>query len=187
MFSAAAPAGPDRRPSAPIASRCSLPSGRKNAHRGVATCRRAESGKPCSQALIASGKNRCLATTTRRSHLLQQSGYPMVESPISITITPSPSAIATFVFNHFAEPMFGWVDCAGNQCSSWETVYRFVRGPLDVAEGIVGGKLLGAVAGAIGSKLASAIAKDSPQISVFWSGGAAARDAAAAWAEAMEG
>ena len=76
MFSAAAPAGPGRCPSAPIASRWPRPSGRKNAYRGLAACRRAASGKPCSQALTASGKIRRLPTTARRSHLLPQSDSP---------------------------------------------------------------------------------------------------------------
>lgn len=73
MFSAAAPAGPHRCPSAPIASRWTRPSGRKNAHRGLAACRRPASGKSCSQAPIASGKNPRSPTTARRSHLLPQS------------------------------------------------------------------------------------------------------------------
>jgi hypothetical protein len=67
------PSGLDTQSAAPIASRRPWPSGRKNAHRGLAACRRPASGQPCSQVLIASGKNRRLPTTARRSHLLQQS------------------------------------------------------------------------------------------------------------------
>jgi len=73
MSYAATPFGRDERPPAPIAPRWSRPSGRKNAHRGLATCRRPASGKPCSQALVASGKNRRSPTTARRAHLLPQS------------------------------------------------------------------------------------------------------------------
>lgn len=73
MSLAAAPAGPDRCPSAPIASRWPQPSGRKNAHRGLGACRTLASGKSCSQALIASRKNPRSPTTARQSHLLQQS------------------------------------------------------------------------------------------------------------------
>jgi hypothetical protein len=85
---AAAPSSLDDHPPAPIASRRPWPSGRKNAYRGLTACRRPPSGKSCSQALIASGKNRRSPTTARRSHLLQQSGasqstYPMVDSPVS--------------------------------------------------------------------------------------------------------
>ena len=57
---------------APIAPRRSRPSGRKNAHRGLAACRRAASGKSRSQARAASGKTPRLPTTARRSHLLPQ-------------------------------------------------------------------------------------------------------------------
>ena len=93
MSSAAAPAGPDRCPSAPIASRWPRPSGRKNAHRGLAACRRPASGQPCSQAPIASGKNRRSPTTARRSHLLLQNNpaqtdYPTVTVPgLSVTVS----------------------------------------------------------------------------------------------------
>ena len=73
MPSAAAPSGLDERPSAPIAPRRPRPSARKNAHRGLAACRRPASGKLCSQALTASGKTPRSPTTARRSHLLQQS------------------------------------------------------------------------------------------------------------------
>lgn len=73
MSHTAAPFGLDVRPLAPIAPRWPRLSRRKNAHRGLATCRRPASGETCSQALIASGKNRRSPTTARRSHLLQQS------------------------------------------------------------------------------------------------------------------
>jgi len=73
MPHAAVLSGLDAPPLAPITPRCLPPSGRKNAHRGLAACRRPASGQPCSQALIASGKNRRSSTTARRSHLLQQS------------------------------------------------------------------------------------------------------------------
>jgi hypothetical protein len=89
MSHAAAPSGLDERPSAPIAPRRPLPSERKNAHRGLATCRRPASGKPCSQAPIASGKNRRLATTARRSHLLQQSN-PTQNNPPQTNPQPPP-------------------------------------------------------------------------------------------------
>jgi hypothetical protein len=72
MSYTAASAGPDTRPSAPIASRRPRPSGRKNAHRGLAACRRAASSKTCSQALTASGKTRHSPTTARRTSLLPQ-------------------------------------------------------------------------------------------------------------------
>ena len=72
MSSAATPFGRNERPPAPIAPRWSRPSGRKNARRGLAVCRRPASGKPCSQALVASGKNRRSPTTARRAHLLPQ-------------------------------------------------------------------------------------------------------------------
>jgi hypothetical protein len=72
MSHIAAPSGLDERPSVPIAPRWPQPSGRKNAHRGLAPCRRPASGETCSQALIASRKNRRLPTTARRTHLLQQ-------------------------------------------------------------------------------------------------------------------
>jgi hypothetical protein len=68
-----APSSLDDHPPAPIAPRRPRPSGRKNAHRGLAACQRTASGQPCSQAPIASGKNRRSPTTARRSHLLQQS------------------------------------------------------------------------------------------------------------------
>ena len=81
MSSAATPFGRNERPPAPIAPRWSRPSGRKNAHRGLAVCRRPASGKPCSQALVASGKNRRSPTTARRAHLLPQ-GNPTKKSPV---------------------------------------------------------------------------------------------------------
>ena len=93
MPSAAAPSGLDDRPSAAVAPRRSRPSGRKNAHRGLAACRRAASGKSRSQALIASGKTPRSPTTARRSHLLQQSNpaqtdYPTVIVPgLSVTVS----------------------------------------------------------------------------------------------------
>jgi len=90
MSAAAAPTGPDRYASAPIASRRTRPSGRKNAHRGLAACRRPASGKPRSQALIASGKNRRSPTTARRSHLLQQSNPQQC---------PAPAASGSFASN----------------------------------------------------------------------------------------
>ena len=73
MSCVAAPSGLDDRPMAPIAPRWLTPSGRKSAHRGLAAYRRPASAKPCSQALIASGKTPRLPTTARRSHLLPQS------------------------------------------------------------------------------------------------------------------
>jgi hypothetical protein len=93
MSCVAAPSGLDERLPAPIAPRCPRPSGRKNAHRGLAACRRPASGKTCSQALIASGKTPRLPTTARRSHLLQQSdpsqsNYPTVTVPgLSVTVS----------------------------------------------------------------------------------------------------
>ena len=82
MSHAAAPSGLDGRPLAPIALRQSPPSGRKNAHRGLAACRRTASGQPCSQVLTASGKNRRSPTTARRSHLLQQTNQCGVPSAL---------------------------------------------------------------------------------------------------------
>lgn len=76
MSCVAAPSGLDDRPSAPVAPWWPRPSGRKNAHRGLAACQRTASGQPCSQALIASGKSRRSPTTARRSHLLQQTNAP---------------------------------------------------------------------------------------------------------------
>jgi hypothetical protein len=73
MSYTAAPAGPDRRPSAPIAPRRLRSSGRKNAHRGLAACRSAASGKTRSQALTASGKTCRSPTTSHRTSLLPQS------------------------------------------------------------------------------------------------------------------
>jgi len=82
---------------APITPRCLPPSGRKNAHRGLAACRQPAPGKLCSQVPIASGKNRRLPTMARRSHLLQQTqchntsdkskadgklSYPLPEKPV---------------------------------------------------------------------------------------------------------
>jgi hypothetical protein len=75
----AAPSGLDMQ-QPPTASRWPRSSGRKNAHRGLAACRRAASGKSCSQALAASGKTPRLPTTARRSHLLQQSN-PQPQKP----------------------------------------------------------------------------------------------------------
>jgi len=68
----AAPSGLDMQHLPPTASRWPRSSGRKNAHWGLAACRRAASGKSCSQALAASGKTPRSPTTGRRSHLLQQ-------------------------------------------------------------------------------------------------------------------
>lgn len=68
----AAPSGLDERSSARITPRRPRPSGRKNAHRGLAACRGAASGKLCSQALTASGKNRRSPTAAPRTDLLQQ-------------------------------------------------------------------------------------------------------------------
>ena len=73
MFYAAAPSGLDERPSAPTAPRRSRPSGRKNAHRGLAARRRPASGKSRPQVRAASGKNHYSSTTARRAHLLPQS------------------------------------------------------------------------------------------------------------------
>ena len=73
MSHTAAPSGLDDRPPALIAPRRPQPSVRKNAHRGLAACRRAASGKSRSQARAASGKTPRLPTTARRSHLLPQS------------------------------------------------------------------------------------------------------------------
>jgi len=67
------PRFPITQPWAPIAPRCTPPSGRKNAHRGLAVCRRPASGKSRPQAPAASGKNRRSPTTARRAHLLPQS------------------------------------------------------------------------------------------------------------------
>lgn len=90
MSCVAAPSGLDDRPSAPIASRCLLPSGRKNAHRGLAACRRPASAQLCSQAPIASGKNRSSPTTARRSHLLQQSAAPTGSQAVTATAVAIP-------------------------------------------------------------------------------------------------
>src|SRR6185312_7989762 len=95
MSHAAAPSGLDGRPLAPIALRQSPPSGRKNAHRGLAACRRTASGQPCSQVLTASGKNRRSPTTARRSHLLQQSN-PQSGHHYSIKTSTFCSASDTF-------------------------------------------------------------------------------------------
>ena len=76
MLHTATLSGLDDRPSAPIAHWWPQPSERKNAHRGPAACRKPASGRPCSQALIASGKNRRLPTMARRSHLLPQTNQP---------------------------------------------------------------------------------------------------------------
>ena len=81
MSSAATPFGRNERPPAPIAPRWSRPSGRKNAHRGLAACRRPASGKPCSQVLVASGKSRRSPTTARRAHLLPQRNPKSCVSP----------------------------------------------------------------------------------------------------------
>ena len=99
MACVAAPSGLDERPSPPIAPRRPRPSGRKNAHRGLAACRRAASGQPCSQALTASGKNRRLPTTARRSHLLQQSNPkqdPRCHAPLGgSTVSQNAQTIGT--------------------------------------------------------------------------------------------
>ena len=58
---------------APIAPRHSRPSGRKNAHRGLAACHGPASAKSRPQARAASGKNHRSPTTARRVHLLPQS------------------------------------------------------------------------------------------------------------------
>jgi len=79
------PRFPITQPWAPIAPRCTPPSGRKNAHRGLAVCRRPASGKSRPQAPAASGKNRRSPTTARRAHLLPQtkpSKNPLKNSPL---------------------------------------------------------------------------------------------------------
>ena len=73
---------------APIAPRHSRPSGRKNAHRGLAARCGAASGESRSQARAASGKNRHSPTTARRVHLLPQGNAPSTTLQ-PIVITPS--------------------------------------------------------------------------------------------------
>jgi hypothetical protein len=91
MSHATAPSGLDERLSAPIASRCLLPPGRKNAHRGLFARRRPASGKIRSQALAASGKTPRSATTARRSHLLQQTNC----SDPYVCLPPKPNCSST--------------------------------------------------------------------------------------------
>src|SRR6185312_2124978 len=108
MSQTAAPSGLNMLPLAPTAPRRLWPSGRKNAHRGLAACRRTASGELCSQALIAPGKTRRSPTTARRSHLLQQSNYPTVIIPgLQVTVSSSSEFPASFVNNLFA-PWDGW-------------------------------------------------------------------------------
>src|SRR6185437_2435227 len=168
MSHIAAPSGLDERPSVPIAPRWPRPSGRKNAHRGLAPCRRPASGELCSQALIAPGKTRRLPTTARRSHLLQQSNPPSLCPPVCPVVQASrlPGPVTTFIFNSFVEPMFGWVDCAGGQCSNGELAWRFVRGPTMVAAGVAGGAVTGTVARAAGAALSNAASNSAPTAAI---------------------
>lgn len=97
---------------APIAPRRSRPSGRKNAHRGVAARCGAASGKSRSQARAASGKNRYSPTTARRVHLLPQSNPPKTTlQPVTVTATRLPDfAHISFSFpfeNEFTGPFLG--------------------------------------------------------------------------------
>ena len=98
----------------------------------------------------------------------QQSNPPSLCPPVCPVVQASrlPGPVTTFIFNSFVEPMFGWVDCAGGQCSNGELAWRFVRGPTMVAAGVAGGAVTGTVARAAGAALSNAASNSAPTAAI---------------------
>jgi len=100
----------------------------------------------------------------------QQSNPPTVTIPgLQVTISATnelPDSAYTFasneIYNWGVDPWFGWANCFGGACSNGQLAFRFARGPLSMAGGVVGGKLLAPVASAAGTALANAEAQTGP-------------------------